>query len=151
MHEETKSLADKTVQILSDSKKKEGKTKDDPKTSRAEPVPEIKTAIDASKLAHDEPTDTAIVTEKMTLSRRTKHLWSRFVKELRHYYDGFRLLFIDVRICSRYVWNVLNGATLTRRERKQVNFSFNYSSLPFYKKVTIMALVLVTVPYISLF
>ena len=49
-----------------------------------------------------------------------KSLYQRFVAELKHYYHGFRLLFIDVRICKRLLWNVLNGKSLTRRERRQV-------------------------------
>lgn len=49
-----------------------------------------------------------------------KSLWERFVAELKHYYHGFRLLFIDIRICSRLLWNVLNGKSLTRRERRQM-------------------------------
>ena len=49
-----------------------------------------------------------------------KSLWHRFVAELKHYYHGFRLLFIDIRICTRLLWNVLNGKSLTRRERRQV-------------------------------
>ena len=49
-----------------------------------------------------------------------KSLWQRFVAELKHYYHGFRLLFIDMRICTRLLWNVLHGKSLTRRERRQV-------------------------------
>ena len=49
-----------------------------------------------------------------------KSLWIRFTDEVKHYYSGFKLLFLDVRICSKIIWKVLNGGTLTRRENKQL-------------------------------
>uniref|UniRef100_A0A131YQF5 Mitochondrial proton/calcium exchanger protein n=1 Tax=Rhipicephalus appendiculatus TaxID=34631 RepID=A0A131YQF5_RHIAP len=45
-----------------------------------------------------------------------KRIWD----ELVHYYHGFRLLFIDIRVSSRLVYRVLNGDELTRREHKQL-------------------------------
>ncbi|ESO00379.1 hypothetical protein HELRODRAFT_130236, partial [Helobdella robusta] len=47
-------------------------------------------------------------------------LTTRIINELKHYYHGFRLLFIDVRVAIRLIWSVLNGKTLMRRERKQL-------------------------------
>ncbi|XP_070210342.1 mitochondrial proton/calcium exchanger protein-like isoform X2 [Littorina saxatilis] len=49
-----------------------------------------------------------------------KSLGQRFVAELKHYYHGFRLLLIDIRICIRLLWNMANGKSLTRRERRQL-------------------------------
>ena len=49
-------------------------------------------------------------------------LTTRFINELKHYYHGFKLLFIDVRVSLRLIWAVLNGKTLMRREKKQVSF-----------------------------
>lgn len=46
-------------------------------------------------------------------------LWGKIVKEAKHYYNGFKLLFFEMRICIRLLNMVLNGHTLTRRERKQ--------------------------------
>ncbi|XP_022919534.2 mitochondrial proton/calcium exchanger protein [Onthophagus taurus] len=45
-----------------------------------------------------------------------KPLKQRIIDELVHYYHGFRLLFIDMKISSVLVWRVLNGKTLSRRE-----------------------------------
>lgn len=45
-----------------------------------------------------------------------KRIWD----ELVHYYHGFRLLFIDIRVSSRLVYRVLNGDELSRREHKQL-------------------------------
>lgn len=46
-------------------------------------------------------------------------LWDKIVKEVRHYYNGFKLLFLESRIAFRLLRRVLNGHTLTRRERRQ--------------------------------
>ena len=45
-----------------------------------------------------------------------KSIKQRVIDELIHYYHGFRLLFIDMKISVGLVWRVLNGATLSRRE-----------------------------------
>ncbi|KAK4469272.1 hypothetical protein MN116_006840 [Schistosoma mekongi] len=47
-------------------------------------------------------------------------LWVRIKKEIVHYYHGFRLLGLEVRIASGICFRVLGGHTLTRRERKQL-------------------------------
>ncbi|KAK2826739.1 hypothetical protein Q5P01_020953 [Channa striata] len=49
--------------------------------------------------------------------RRT--LTQRVVDEIKHYYHGFKLLWIDTTIAGRMLWTVLNGHTLSRRERRQ--------------------------------
>ncbi|XP_060781685.1 mitochondrial proton/calcium exchanger protein isoform X2 [Neoarius graeffei] len=49
--------------------------------------------------------------------RRT--LGQRVIDEVKHYYHGFRLLWIDTTITGRMLWRVLNGHTLSRRERRQ--------------------------------
>ncbi|XP_017017014.1 mitochondrial proton/calcium exchanger protein [Drosophila kikkawai] len=55
-----------------------------------------------------------------SVAKPKKSLGTRIWDELVHYYHGFRLLFIDVAICSKLLWRVLNGKTLTRRENKQL-------------------------------
>ncbi|KAM4625540.1 mitochondrial proton/calcium exchanger protein [Polymixia lowei] len=49
--------------------------------------------------------------------RRT--LGQRVVDEVKHYYHGFKLLWIDTTIAGRMLWRVLNGHGLSRRERRQ--------------------------------
>ncbi|KAK9964810.1 hypothetical protein ABG768_005951 [Culter alburnus] len=49
--------------------------------------------------------------------RRT--IRQRVVDEVKHYYHGFRLLWIDTTIAVRMLWRVLNGHILSRRERRQ--------------------------------
>ncbi len=38
-----------------------------------------------------------------------KTLWQRFIDECKHYYSGFKLLFLDVRVSSKIAWKILNG------------------------------------------
>lgn len=47
-----------------------------------------------------------------------KSLKQRIWDEIVHYYHGFRLLGIDVRISCKLLWKTLNGEKLTRRENK---------------------------------
>uniref|UniRef100_A0AAG5CYV3 Mitochondrial proton/calcium exchanger protein n=1 Tax=Anopheles atroparvus TaxID=41427 RepID=A0AAG5CYV3_ANOAO len=47
-----------------------------------------------------------------------KTLKQRIWAEVLHYYHGFRLLFVDINICRKLLWRVLNGKTLTRREHR---------------------------------
>ena len=49
-----------------------------------------------------------------------KSLWIRFKDECKHYYSGFRLLFLDVKVSSKIVWKITRGKTLTRRESRQL-------------------------------
>ncbi|XP_070983949.1 mitochondrial proton/calcium exchanger protein isoform X1 [Oncorhynchus clarkii lewisi] len=52
-----------------------------------------------------------------TIVRRT--IGQRVLDEVKHYYHGFRLLWIDTTIAGRMLWQVLNGHPLSRRERRQ--------------------------------
>ena len=61
-----------------------------------------------------EPMVTVAPALKKTLWERTKH-------EVAHYYNGFKLLFLETRIAARLLWQVMNGKMLTRRERRQVS------------------------------
>lgn len=56
-----------------------------------------------------------------------KSLYQRIVEELKHYYNGFRLLGIDIKIAGRMVWRLLHGQLLTRRERRRVRKLNNIS------------------------
>ncbi|RXG71471.1 LETM1 and EF-hand domain-containing protein 1, mitochondrial [Armadillidium vulgare] len=49
-----------------------------------------------------------------------KSIGTRIKEEILHYYHGFKLLFIDIGICSKYVWRILNGENLSRREVRQL-------------------------------
>jgi hypothetical protein len=55
-----------------------------------------------------------------------KSLKQRFIDECVHYYHGFKLLVIDIKVSAKLLWRVLNGKQLTRREHKLVS-SFTIS------------------------
>ncbi|XP_062946106.1 mitochondrial proton/calcium exchanger protein-like [Cynocephalus volans] len=48
-----------------------------------------------------------------------KSIRQRVLDGLKHYYHGFRLLWIDSRIAARTLWRILQGHTLIRREHRQ--------------------------------
>uniref|UniRef100_A0A0N5AHP6 Letm1 RBD domain-containing protein n=1 Tax=Syphacia muris TaxID=451379 RepID=A0A0N5AHP6_9BILA len=47
-------------------------------------------------------------------------LMTRIVDELKHYYHGFRLLALETRISTRYLWRLVTGHSLMRKERQQL-------------------------------
>lgn len=57
---------------------------------------------------------TAIVSKPVVKKTIGQRVWAEMV----HYYHGFRLMFININVCSKLLWRVLNGKTLTRREHK---------------------------------
>lgn len=50
-----------------------------------------------------------------------KTIWQRVKHEAVHYYNGFKLLYLEIKIAARLLWQVMNGKMLTRRERRQVS------------------------------
>ena len=55
-----------------------------------------------------------------TFSSKLKSVRQRIIVELKHYYHGSKLLYIETKIAFRLLHKVLNGHKLIRRERKQV-------------------------------
>merc|ERR1719219_2487272 len=49
-----------------------------------------------------------------------KSLGERVMAEIKHYYSGFKLLFLDVKISSKIIWKTVHGKTLSRRENRQL-------------------------------
>jgi len=87
-----------------------------------EAVPEKVTAASVDGVTSDAvPTPATVAVQTTAVAVPKKSLKERAIAELKHYYHGFRLLFIDMRVASRMIWQVLNGKSLTRREQKQVS------------------------------
>lgn len=107
--------------ILLDEKSKLEKTvdllKDKVEESKIKPPP-------IAPIVPSEPSQTTVATPADQTVAKRKSLWQRIVHELKHYYNGFKLLFIETKIAFRLFRQVLNGHTLTRRERKQVRKNF---------------------------
>ncbi|KFP85132.1 hypothetical protein N311_06950, partial [Apaloderma vittatum] len=49
-----------------------------------------------------------------------KPLRQKIADELKHYYNGFHLLWVDTKVAARMVWRLLHGQVLTRRERRRL-------------------------------
>lgn len=47
--------------------------------------------------------------------------WATVKKEASHYWHGTKLLGQEIKISAKLQWKVLQGSTLTRRERRQVS------------------------------
>jgi LETM1 and EF-hand domain-containing protein 1 len=45
---------------------------------------------------------------------------TRVLNELKHYYHGFRLLALEIKVSARYAWMIFQGKTLSRLERQQL-------------------------------
>nr|XP_033328856.1 mitochondrial proton/calcium exchanger protein [Megalopta genalis] len=56
-------------------------------------------------------TTTKAVVEKVTI-------WQKIKGEIIHYYHGFRLLGLDMKISAKLVWRILHGKELSRREHR---------------------------------
>ncbi|KGL83741.1 hypothetical protein N309_10375, partial [Tinamus guttatus] len=49
-----------------------------------------------------------------------RSLRQKIVDELKHYSNGFHLLWIDTKVAARMLWRLLHGQVLTRRERRRL-------------------------------
>ncbi len=76
---------------------------------------------DVAATAGSPTEETAKTATEVSVPPATKPtVWQRIKHEAAHYYHGFRLLFLNVRVCRKYVKKVLKGETLSRRENQQV-------------------------------
>lgn len=74
----------------------------------------------ARELSASERDELLYNTPQVMLPKRS--LATRFKDEVLHYWNGFRLLWVEMKIAGRLLRQVLNGHTLSRREYKQVQF-----------------------------
>ncbi|XP_048186715.1 LETM1 domain-containing protein LETM2, mitochondrial isoform X2 [Perognathus longimembris pacificus] len=54
------------------------------------------------------------------INERKQSIRQKVVDELKYYYNGFHLLWIDTKVAARMVWRLLHGQVLTRRERRRL-------------------------------
>ena len=47
-------------------------------------------------------------------------IWEKVKDEAKHYYSGFKLLALDVRVSSKIVYKIAQGKNLSRRENRQL-------------------------------
>jgi len=75
----------------------------------------IASVIEAEDLAVKVNVEAA---KKASPDQRT--VWEKVVAEAKHYYSGFKLLFLDVKVSSKIIWRIAQGKTLSRRENRQL-------------------------------
>ncbi|XP_014641831.1 PREDICTED: LETM1 domain-containing protein LETM2, mitochondrial isoform X1 [Ceratotherium simum simum] len=56
----------------------------------------------------------------MKIKEEKQSYRQKIVDELKYYYNGFYLLWIDTKVAARMVWRLLHGQVLTRRERRRL-------------------------------
>jgi len=97
---------------------------------RAEEKSRVEEAVEAIKEKKQKVKDLAFeygcspedLGAKIVEAPPKKTLWEKVKHEVNHYYNGFKLLYFEVKIAIRHLWRVMNGKSLTRRERRQVSF-----------------------------
>lgn len=85
------------------------------------PIHSEKAADTALDTVTDEKKEVKKVEKKPT-GPWHKRAWAVVKKEAAHYWDGTKLLGHEIKISSKLQWKVLQGGSLTRRERRQVCF-----------------------------
>ncbi|THD27326.1 Leucine zipper-EF-hand-containing transmembrane protein 1 mitochondrial [Fasciola hepatica] len=86
-----------------------------PETSSKKPPAKSESSSSALSETPEDPEKNESNTEQKKLS-----MWQKVKKEVAHYYHGFRLLGLEVKIASGICIRLLCGNSLTRRERKQL-------------------------------
>ncbi|KAL2761963.1 LETM1 domain-containing protein LETM2, mitochondrial isoform 1, partial [Daubentonia madagascariensis] len=78
--------------------------------------PQLEQTTEKPRVTSPQPTkETGTKIKEVKLSYRQK-----IVDELKYYYNGFYLLWIDTKVAARMVWRLLHGQVLTRRERRRL-------------------------------
>lgn len=119
LYEKSSSKVEDVVKNLKEVEKEktEQKEKIEQAAAAAAAAPDVPTSVSqptpAQQMASVAPEITAVtpVVVKKSIGQR---VWA----EVLHYYHGFRLLFIDINVCRKYLWKILNGQSLTRREHR---------------------------------
>lgn len=81
---------------------------------------EQKPVSSSSKVAPDTTTTSSPAAAAVKSTTKKKTLWQKVKDEATHYWDGTKLLGLEIRISSKLTWKLLNGGYLTRREARQV-------------------------------
>lgn len=124
-HQKPSSKVEETIQVIKEKEKEDQKLKvQASQKQELKDQQESKDEVRATTVLADDK-KIAIPTAETTTSvvappesPKKKSLPTRIWEEIVHYYHGFRLLFIDFGVCSKLLWQILNGESLTRREHR---------------------------------
>ncbi|ENN75724.1 hypothetical protein YQE_07684, partial [Dendroctonus ponderosae] len=108
------------------------------------------TVQELRKQKEKEAKDQDVQIAKSTVKKSIKQ---KIVDEILHYYHGFRLLGIDVKISAGLVWRILRGKTLTRREYRLLTRTVGdlFRLLPFSVFIIVPFMELLLPVFIKLF
>lgn len=81
---------------------------------------EVSTPLDAKPVVAEDKSAVKSKDEAKPEGRLARS-WAWIKHEANHYWDGSKLLAAEVRVSSKLLRKVLNGARLTRRERRQAS------------------------------
>ena len=107
-YKEPSSKVEETVDRLKEKRKSQG-TLD---STSAKVHSSIDTSLEA-KILSDTKSTKEVTVEK-------KSIWIKIKNEVMHYYSGFKLFILDVKVSSKIIWKLLKGKSLTRRESRQL-------------------------------
>lgn len=71
------------------------------------------------KLTEKKPQNVVLSAEKAVVEKKPTIL-QKVKAEIMHYYHGFRLLGLDMKISLKLIWRILQGKELSRREHRLV-------------------------------
>ena len=111
-YKEPSSKVEETVERLKEKKKTEVS---EPSAAQQNIV--TTPQIEEPKVVLEEKTTAE--SKEVAVSKK-KSLWIRFKDECMHYYSGFKLLFLDVKVSSKILFKIIRGKPLTRRESRQL-------------------------------
>ena len=122
-HKEPSSKLEETVERLKEKKKTEEVSEPTAAQQNVVTPPQI----DEPKVSLEEKV--TVESKEVAVSKK-KSLWIRFKDECMHYYSGFKLLFLDVKVSSKILFKIIRGKPLTRRESRQLVRTTSVSFYP---------------------
>lgn len=117
LYEKSSSKVEDVVKNLKEVEKEKEKSAAATAATETPKTPETTTI---STSAPQQQQQVASVATESAVSSQVvkKSLGQKIWAELVHYYHGFRLLFIDINVCRKYLWQILKGEQLSRREHR---------------------------------
>ena len=96
-------------------------------------VEETVERLKEKKKGDSDTLETKILSESKEVDHaKKKSVWVSVKNVLKHYYSGFRLLFLDVKVSSKIVYKITRGKPLTRRESRQLVRTTSVGQIYYY-------------------
>ncbi|EZA48684.1 hypothetical protein DMN91_001841 [Ooceraea biroi] len=81
-------------------------------------IEETVKTIKEEKELKDKMSESLVKTEQPKKAVAKLSIWQRVKGEILHYYHGFRLLGLDMKVSAKLIWRILHGKELSRREHR---------------------------------